>query len=456
MRRSSIFLGFFILLALSWKVEAQVADTSIGRVKTGWTFGALPVVAYDSDLGLEYGGLVNFYYYGDGTTYPVYRHSIYAEVSRYTKGSGINRLFYDSRYLIPGIRVTADLSYLTDKAADFYGFNGYESAYNESWTNDAIGNQDYKTRVFYKYDRKIMRFSSDFQGKLSGKRWLWAAGIALYNFETGPVNIDELNKGKSSADKLPDVPGLYNKYVDWGIISSNEKKGGFNTYLKLGAVFDTRDNEANPNRGMWSEAILSIAPPLIGNQHYEHVNISLVHRQYLPLVKGRLTFAYRLAAQLKLAGSIPFYLKPNLATLYLRRATSEGLGGSQTLRGILRNRVVGDGVAYGNFELRWKLLKTIVWKQNLYLALSAFTDMGQVVQKVKFNKEKAILTAEAQDPTFDTANYFPNDSEHLHTSYGGGLHIALNENFIVAIDYGRAISSKDGDQGLYIALNFLF
>lgn len=456
MRRSSIFLGLFILLAISWKAEAQVADTSIGRVKTGWTFGALPVVAYDSDLGLEYGGLVNFYYYGDGTTYPIYRHSIYAEVSRYTKGSGINRLFYDSRYLIPGIRVTADLSYLTDKAADFYGFNGYESAYNESWTNDAVGNQDYKTRVFYKYDRKIMRFSSDFQGKLSGKHWLWAAGIALYNFETGPVNIDELNKGKSSADKLPDVPGLYSKYVDWGIISSNEKKGGFNTYLKLGAVFDTRDNEANPNRGMWSEAILSIAPPLIGNQHYEHVNISLVHRQYLPLVKGRLTFAYRLAAQLKLAGNIPFYLKPNLATLYLRRATSEGLGGSQTLRGILRNRVVGDGVAYGNFELRWKFLKTVVWKQNLYLALSAFTDMGQVVQKVKFDKEKAILAAEAQDTTFDSSNYFPNDSEHLHTSYGGGLHIALNENFIVAIDYGRAISSKDGDQGLYIALNFLF
>ncbi|HUX53958.1 MAG TPA: BamA/TamA family outer membrane protein [Williamwhitmania sp.] len=456
MQKTSKLLMLIALLAISWNAEAQVADSTVGRIKTGWTFGALPVIAYDSDLGLEYGGLVNFYYYGDGTTYPVYRQSIYAEVSRYTKGSGINRLFYDSKYLIPGVRVTADMSYLTDKAADFYGFNGYEAAYNQAWTDDAAGNLDYKTRVFYKYDRKIERFSSDFQGKLSGKRWLWAAGISLYNFKTGPVNVDELNKGKSEANKLPNVTGLYDKYVDWGIIGPNEKNGGFNSYIRLGTVFDSRDNEANPNTGMWSEAILSIAPPLLGNDHYEHLNISLVHRQYIPIIKGRLTFAYRLAAQLKLAGSIPFYLKPNLATLYLRRATSEGLGGSQTLRGILRNRVVGDGVAYGNFELRWKFINTVVWKQNLYLALSAFTDMGRVVQKVKFDKDKAIAIAQAEDPTFKPGDYFPDVSERLHASYGGGLHIALNENFILAIDYGKAVSKKDGDQGLYIALNFLF
>jgi len=456
MKYRTVTIILLSLTTFSLPIKGQQPDSTSKNIKTSWTFGALPVIAYDSDLGLEYGGLVNFYYYGDGTTYPTYRQSIYAEVSRYTKGSGINRLFYDSKYLIPGIRVTADMSYLTDKAADFYGFNGYETTYNKSWIDDAGGNADYKTRVFYKYDRKIERFSADFQGKLSGNKWRWAAGFSLYNFKTGLVNIDELNKGKSDADKLPNVPGLYEKYVDWGILKTNEKDGGFNTYIRLGAVLDTRDNEANPNTGVWSEAIISIAPPLLGNEHYEHLNLSLVHRQYLPIIMGKLTFAYRLATQLKLGGSIPFYLKPNIATLYLRRATSEGLGGSQTLRGILRNRVVGDGIAYGNFEFRWKFLSTVIKKQNLYLAFSAFTDMGQVVQKVKFDKNKAIAIAQSEDPTFRSSDYFPDRNEQLHISIGGGLHVALNENFILAIDYGKAASSKDGDQGLYIALNFLF
>ena len=101
------------------------------RIKTGWTFGALPAVSYDTDLGFQYGALVNFFYYGDGKTYPKYLHSLYGEVSRYTKGSGINRFFYDSEHLIPGIRITSDLSYLTEKALDFYGFNGYDAVFNK-------------------------------------------------------------------------------------------------------------------------------------------------------------------------------------------------------------------------------------------------------------------------------------------------------------------------------------
>lgn len=38
------------------------------EAKTGWTFGVLPSVAYDADLGFQYGALTNLYYYGDGST----------------------------------------------------------------------------------------------------------------------------------------------------------------------------------------------------------------------------------------------------------------------------------------------------------------------------------------------------------------------------------------------------
>ena len=36
------------------------------KVKTGWKFGgALPTITYDSDLGFQYGALVEFFNYGN-------------------------------------------------------------------------------------------------------------------------------------------------------------------------------------------------------------------------------------------------------------------------------------------------------------------------------------------------------------------------------------------------------
>jgi hypothetical protein len=32
----------------------------------------------------------------------------------------------------------------------------------------------------------------------------------------------------------------------------------------------------------------------------------------------------------------------------------------------------------------------------------------------------------------------------------------MNENFIVAVDYGMPLDNRDGKGGLYIGLNFLF
>ena len=49
------------------------------KIKKGFSFGALPVVAYDSDVGFKYGALTNIYYFGDGSTYPKYLHSLFLE-----------------------------------------------------------------------------------------------------------------------------------------------------------------------------------------------------------------------------------------------------------------------------------------------------------------------------------------------------------------------------------------
>jgi hypothetical protein len=51
--------------------------------------------------------------------------------------------------------------------------------------------------------------------------------------------------------------------------------------------------------------------------------------------------------------------------------------------------------------------------------------------------------------------YFTDD-ESFHNSVGAGLRIAMNQNFIIAIDYGKALDKRDGNSGVYIGLNFLF
>lgn len=449
MKKNLLLIILLAVLSHGKAQELQEQDKDKDKVKTGWNVGGLPVIAYNTDLGFEYGALVNFFNYGDGSTYPQYRHNIYAEVSRFTKGSGINRLFYDSKFLIPGLRITSDLAYLTDKMYDFYGFNGYESVYNADWTDDESA--AYRSRAFYKYDRKLTRFTTDIQGKFANKAFGWVAGIGLYHFQIDSVDIDKLNQGKSASDKLPYVNGgLYQRYIDWGIIAPDEMHGGTTTYIKIGAVYDTRDNEPNPMSGIWTEAVLTYAPAFLSDKsRYEHAKLTVTHRQYFTLIKRRLSLAYRIGYQGTLWGKCPFYLQPNMATLYLRGATNEGLGGSKTLRGIIRNRIVADAIAYGNIELRWKFVRFYFIKQNFYISFNTFIDAGQGITPIKLDRSFT-------EPGYSESDYFGNQAESLHSSWGMGLRIVMNQNFIIALDHGRAFKQEDGISGTYIGLNFLF
>jgi len=451
----SFLLAFFFLFILSASAQQQTQNSNSTKkkkktekkeeqVKKGWNLGALPVISFDSDLGFQYGALMNLYNYGNGKDYPNYRQSLYMEVSQFTKKSGIYRVNYNTKDLVKGMRVYFDLSYMPDQAYNFYGFNGYDAFYNASLITD--GDPAYLTRVYYKYQRKFFRFKIDVQGNFkSNKKFHWDAGIGLYNMKVAPADITLLNKGKTN-NLLPDVPGLYQKYIDWNIIPQSEKNGGTFTVFKAGLEYDSRDNEANPNKGVWTEVVLAAAPRFASNMADGFMKLSITHREYFTLIKNKLLFDYRVGAQINLSGHTPFYALPLIFYARSTSAYNEGLGGSGTLRGILRNRVIGDGVLYGNFEIRWRAYSFRFINQNFYMGLVGFFDSGTVIQKVKFSLPSS--------PSWNS--YLPNKSDGLHNSLGLGFIIAMNENFIISVNHGQAMNAQDGTSGTYVGLNYMF
>lgn len=430
--------NLFLILVLFSTLNIT-AETS---VKKGYNLGVLPAVSYNSDLGLQYGAILNLFNYGDGSRYPAYDHSAYLEVSRYTKGSGIYRLYYDSEKLIPGIRSFVELSYLTDDLMDFYGFNGYKSDYSK----DIVANN----RVFYKMSQKQIRFLADFKGTLAIDHLFCIASYNFENYKVGTVNFNKLNEGIDPSD--PDYlsgENLYSRYISMGLIDSKEKTGGILNAFKAGLVYDTRKVLNNPDKGTYTEALVEYAPGFMNDEPY--MRYSLIHSQFHSLIKGKLNTAIRLGAQGKIGNqNIPFFRRTQLMSPFAKRTNVTGLGGSNSLRGILRNRVVGDAFALGNFELRWKAVSFHFINQNFYLGLNGFFDTGIVLDQVDWDEDKLRSMSSLTYINLD-------EKDGFHSSMGGGLKLVMNENFVISAEMGKALDERDGEGlGTYINLNYLF
>jgi hypothetical protein len=450
MKRFHILLLLIFFLSIQLKAQNDkkkpLVDTLKDRPKKGWNFGVIPYIGYSTDRGFQYGGLINIFNYGDSRIYPKYYQNIYMEVSRTTKGSGINQLFFDSEHLIKGLRVTADISHLTEQALNFYGFNGAHSRYNSNFIED--GNPDYISRVFYDYQRKLTRALVYLQGNVGIPGIKWLGGAQITNIIINSVDINDLNKDLTGSKKLPNVDGLYDDYVKWGLIDNKDKNGGTVSFFSLGAIYDTRDNESNPNHGVWDEAIVADAPGAV-NPDNGFSEIALTHRQYFTLSPDRLTLAYRVNWQQTLSGKVPFYFLPYKINSIPFSTFIDGLGGSNTIRGILRNRVVADGKMLGNIELRYKAYQTYWHRQNIYIGLSSFYDAGFITKKTAVDLSMV--------PTADRLKYFDeNAANRLYQSIGLGLHFVMNQNFIISPEYGIALNKNDGSSALYISVGYIF
>lgn len=441
MKTQTIAFLLAFLVTSSLFAQNEQTDTVKSEVKKGWNMGVLPALGYDSNLGMLYGGIVNLFDYGDGTRYPDYNHNLYLQLSAYTKGSMDAIAYFDSYTLIPEKHFTARLSFNRNQAYPFYGLNGANTNYNSD-LEDKTAN-DYLTSVFYRYDRSLVKADVILQDKIADTHFNWMAGADLGWYDISEVNVDKLNENADDEELIPTgVENLYDKYVAWGLISEEEKNGGFDNSLKVGLVYDTRDRLTNPMKGIWTEAILRGSPKFLGNEE-NFGRFSLIHRQYFTIVKEKLSFAYRLWYE-QAFGNTPFYSAAYLTTSNY----FEGFGGANTMRGLLMNRVAAKSSAIGNFELRWKALPFRLMNQNFYLGLNAFVDAGKVFKGYDLDMTNVSAT--------DQATYFSNDYKNIFSTAGAGLKLVMNENFVISADYAKSFDENYGPGGMYVLVGYMF
>ena len=437
-------------------------------VKKGYNIGPFPIAAFDADKGFQVGALLNVYDFGDGSMYPNTRQKLYMEASFFTKGSQLFVINYDNKFLIPGVRWCATATLVNDKAMDFYGFNGYEANYDF----DKYGSKKYNPK--YRVNRLTVLFKNDFIGNIWKKKLFWEAGYQLLYIKQGynkehALNLDKINKNKAEEKLYPvDEPTIFDQYRKWGIISEDEAWGGLNSTLRLGLLFDTRDKEGAPSRGIWAETHVSIAPKWLGTTH-PHYRYSATFRHYLPIVKNDvLTFAYRLNYEGTFGNYSPYYAMPYI-TVMGNTYDRDGMGGYRTVRGLMRNRVQGLDMATYNVELRWRFVNFALWKQNIGFGLSVFSDGTMVTRDydMSFKATKEQLGDEYEKAKNEYNAYMKGrpTSDRPHITVGGGLRFIMNQNFIVAFEYGLPVSKfskdpiikkQDGNGAFYINTGFLF
>lgn len=465
-----MFLCAFIL-SISFVLSAQVPNQQYKKekkhkkekiynekgelIKTGWNFGPLPIVGYNTDLGFQYGACVDIFNYGDGSKYPKYDYKMNLELSTYTKGSGVIRFYGDYNNLIAKSKLFVDIAYFIDKKFNFYGFNGYVSPYFNDIAviknNNSFNVIHDAPSAFYVMRRNQFRFNLCLQHPInSWKHLYYGVGLSYFNYDTGRLRIS----------KYDNQITLYELYCKSGLIRSDETEGGNVIQLKLALIYNSKNHDNDPTKGIYFETSFTGVPDIIDSKGYNHITFNAVWQHYIPVYKDELIFSYRIVAQNVIVGKIPYYAMINTNILFYKKMTTDAMGGSNSVRGINRNGVIGKGFVWFNAELRWRIFGFRFVNQNWVIGINPFFDAGMVTQRFRFEEQKTAWKEIVNDYGLNNSDkdlIYSNKSEGVHSSAGCGLKIIMNQNFIVSVDTAKALDSRDGDKlKVYVGFNFLF
>ncbi len=366
---------------------------------TGTAVAPIPTLSYSEGEGIEYGGKLFVYHFGDGQRQP-YRWSVILNAAKTTREKTDLYLFVDVPHALQdGSRIDVRIEQKNLLLEDYHGLGNHVD-YLLDYTQK--GNSRFLSEEYYSYHRKSAAVMANVQLPLfsSTSRLILGAGGHHTRLSAYPY------------------PNKLENDHPFGM------QGGWSNYLRFGLVIDKRDQEATPQRGYWTDILIEPSFRLIGSD-YEYTRTTLTHRYYIPLHR-RVILAQRLVYE-RMAGSPPFYEMAVISGSFQRQ---EGLGGCKSLRGMPRLLFVGRDKFLSNLELRYRFHEITILKQHLTWYLHLFCDAGRVWMK---------------DDPFTLKD--------LHFTQGLGIHVQWRKDFIGAIDIGR---SAYLDYALYLTFGTLF
>lgn len=417
-------------LLLVFGIFAATALLAQEEPKTGWGFTPMPNVSYNTDLGVSLGAYSDFFYYGEKghSTFPNFLHHIGVVAIYATKGSWFLHGLFDSVALIPGMRVSATATYRDVMANNFYGFNGIAAPFDPALELNAA------TRTaWYTNHRRFLRLSASLMGHFNA-HLDWMGGLVARSVHMSDFDLQHYDSSKS----------LFLAYHDAGLIRDDEMAGGASLELKAGFVWDSRDIELSPTRGMYAELYLLGNADLSHGGRYHYGQLVAHWRNYLSLFTPRIIFASHLGLQHPIYGEIPYYNLNELATITYQYEECSGLGSRYSVRGYRYNRIAAAGYAWGNLELRITALSFNLINRHFDIVFNPFLDLCAITKTYRLEEQKA-LPALYQERTLP-----------VMASAGLGAKLQMNTNFILSVDFGQAFDPALSDFMIGMGTTYVF
>lgn len=113
----------------------------------------------------------------------------------------------------------------------------------------------------------------------------------------------------------------------------------------------------------------------------------------------------------------------------------------------MRNRIIADGFALANTELKAEVMKFSFLKQNFMAALSIFTDVSYITQEYR---------ADLSGVQEDKNTFFNMKKQRPNFSYGPGFYLIINKKNVISVYYGIFQNKQLGNSGLYVGSSLLF
>ncbi|WP_224246437.1 Omp85 family outer membrane protein [Hyalangium gracile] len=299
---------------------------------------AIPLVSFNSDMGVGYGVVGGMFLYGKGHT--PYQHGLGAQVFFTNRGIQNHYVRYDGPQLLGPMRVEARFEYKREFRSPFYGA-GNRSA--PEFTGDVDD-------IRYNYD------------KGSPGAWLRLRGRPFG--ESHPFQVYGGYSWRYTR-VAPYEASMLSEMNPVGI------EGGPTGQVLGGVLWDTRDSETDPTTGGAEELAVRMSAPMTGSR-YRYMGIALSERRYFKL-SSRFVLAQRVSVDM-LFGEVPFFEWSSTGGVLF----TEGVGGMSSVRGIERNRFAGNIKVFSNTELRFHAFDMKLFGQTMKLGAVGFVDMGRV------------------------------------------------------------------------------